>query len=200
MEIRGERIIIKPLTLENVFHMKNWGKHDNPLLEDYNFPDMSDAQIRKWYNYKTRSFTSKYFGISLKDGRLIGYMGMKELKLLRKESTLGIVFDPNYMDMGYGSETLKVFLNSYFTDMNMKKMYLEVAEFNKRAHRVYKKMGFTNVGYYLEEFFDDRIDISTKYFKEVQSSFVISDRKVYNYIYKMKLDREFFLGNISNNK
>lgn len=200
MEIIGDRITIRPLSLEDVFNMKKWGMHKNPLLSDYNFPDMSDSQIRKWYDMKTRSFFNKYFGIALKDGRLIGYMGIKEIKLLRKESTLGIVFDPNFLNMGYGTETLKYFLRYYFTQMNMKRMYLEVSEFNNRAQKVYKKMGFENSGYYLEEFFDDDLDLNNPYFKDVQSCFVINEKKIYNYIYKMKLDKEVFLGKISSIK
>lgn len=200
MEIIGDRIIIRPLKMQDVFDMKNWGEHKNPLLSDYNFPSMSDSQIRRWFDMKTRSFFNKYFGIILKDGRLIGYMGMKEIKFLKKESTLGIVFDPNFLNMGYGTETLKYFLKSYFTQMNMKRMYLEVAEFNIRAQRVYKKMGFENFGYYLEEFFDGDLDLDSPYYKDVQSCFVINGKKIYNYIYKMKLDREVFFSKISSIK
>ncbi|MGO1469076.1 MAG: GNAT family N-acetyltransferase [Tissierella sp.] len=200
MEIIGKRIIIRPLKLQDVFDMRKWGKHKNPLLEDYNFPEMTDNQIKKWHKIKTRSFFNKYFGISTKEGRLIGYMGMKEIKSFKKESTLGIVLDPNFLDMGYGSEVLQYFLKRYFTDMQMKRMYLEVAEFNNRAYRVYKKMGFKNIAYYLEEFFDEEIDTTSSYYKDTESSFVISDGKVYNYIYKMKLDRQVFLMNSSKNK
>lgn len=200
MEIIGDRITIRPLKVQDVFDMRNWGEHENPLLWDYNFPSMSDSQIRRWYDIKTKSFFNKYFGISLKDGRLIGYMGIKEIKFLKKESTLGIVFDPNFLNMGYGTETLKYFLESYFTQMNMKRMYLEVAEFNARAQSVYKKMGFENIGYYLEEFFDDDLDLDNSYYKDVKYCFVINGKKIYNYIYKMKLDRETFFSKISSIK
>lgn len=194
MEIRGERIVIRPLSLEDVFNMRKWGVHKNPLLSDYNFPEMSDGQIKKWYELKTRSFFNKYFAILSKEDVLIGYMGVKEIKFLKKESTLGIVFDPDLVDSGYGTETLEYFLREYFDQMNMKRMYLEVAEFNKRARRVYEKMGFKNEGYYLEEFFDSDLDLASPYFKEVESCFVINGKKIYNYVYRMKLDKEDFLG------
>nr|WP_300003977.1 GNAT family N-acetyltransferase [Tissierella sp.] len=196
MEIIGERVRIRPLKVEDVFDMRNWGLHKNPLLDDYNFPVMSDAQIKRWYEIKTKSFFNKYFAIFSEEDKLIGYMGMKEIKYLKKESTLGVVFDPDFMNKGYGTETLKIFLKEYFWSMNMKIMYLEVAEFNARAHTVYKKMGFENVGYYLEEF-DLEVDIENSYYKEVESCFVISDNKIYNYIYKMKLEKEVFFNKLS---
>ena len=118
MRVVGDRIIIRPLELKDVYEMKNWGFHENPLLDDYNFPNMLDSQIKKWYKYKTNSFFNKYYGILNKDYRLIGYLGIKNIKFIRRESTLGLVFDPNYINKGFGTETLREYLNYYFNQMN----------------------------------------------------------------------------------
>ncbi len=193
MEIIGDRIRIRPLKVEDVYHMRNWGYHENPLLWDYNFPFMTDEGIEKWYRIKSSKFLNKYFGVSNESNILIGYMGIKSIRRIRRESTLGIVFDPNYINMGYGTETLKYFLRYYFTDMKMKRMYLEVAEFNTRAYRVYEKMGFKPVGYYLDEFHNPDLDLNNIYFLNAKTTFVITDKKIYNYIYKMRLNKvDFF--------
>lgn len=173
--------------------MRNWGYHDNPLLGDYNFPILTDDEIKQWYKIKTRSFFNKYFSVLNKKDILIGYLGIKDIKRIRRESTLGIVFDPNYVDQGYGTETLKYFLKYYFNEMKMRRMYLEVAEFNQRAYTVYKKMGFKPVAYYLDEFFDSNLDLNGSHYLDVKSNFVITDKKIYNYIYKMKLNKKDFL-------
>lgn len=190
--IRGKRIIIRDLQLEDVYEMRGWGTHENPLIEDYNFPPMSDKEIKIWYRMKTNRCLNRYYGIRNEEGKLIGYMGIKGIKLVRRESTLGIVLDPNYVDKGYGTEILDLFLKHYFTEMKMRKMILEVAEFNKRAYRVYEKIGFRPVGYYLDDFFDSGLDLSNPYYLEQKSSFVITDKKIYNYIYKMVLDKKRF--------
>lgn len=194
MDIKGSRITIKPLTLEDVYKMKLWGFHDNPLLADYNFPNMQDKEIIKWYKYKTNSWRNKYYGISNEDDKFIGYLGIKDIKKFKKESTLGIVFDPSFISMGYGTDTLITFLRHYFTTLDMKRMYLEVAEFNKRAHKLYENMGFKQEGYYLDVFFDQKVNMKNTYYINEESSFVISDKKIYNYIYRMRLEKEdFFL-------
>lgn len=193
MEIRGSRIIIKPLELDDIYKMKMWGFHDNPLISDYNFPPMTDKEIEKWYKNKTATWKNKYYGIFNEENFLIGYLGIKDLKLLKKESTLGLVFDPNYVSKGYGTETLKTFLKYYFFEMGMKRMYLEVAEFNIRALRLYENMGFKKNGYYLDYFFDQKIDLNSSYYLSEESSFVISNKKIYNYIYRMILDKEDFI-------
>lgn len=192
MEIRGKRITIRELKLEDVFYMRNWGVHENPLIEDYNFPPMSDKEIKLWYKAKTNKILNKYYGVLNEKNQLIGYLGTKDIKIIRRESTLGIVLDPNNVDKGYGTEILETFLEHYFTEMKMRKMFLEVAEFNKRAYRVYEKIGFLPIGYYLDEFFDSGLDLTDPYYLEAKSSFVITDRKIYNYIYKMVIDKKRF--------
>ncbi len=193
MEIKGQRVTIRPLELNDCYKMRKWGFHENPLIEDYNFPPLSDKEIVKWYKNKTATFKNKYYGIFNENQLFIGYMGIKSIKRFRKESTLGLVFDPNYVSKGYGTETLSIFLDYYFAEMAMKCMYLEVAEFNKRAYRLYENMGFKREGYYLDYFFDQKLDLKSTYYLEAQSSFVISNEKLYNYVYRMKLDKEDFL-------
>lgn len=193
MEIRGPRIKINKLKLDDVFQMRKWGYHDNPLLGDYNFPVMSDKELKLWYRLKTIGWANRYYGIFNEEDRLIGYMGIKNIKRIKRESTLGIVFDPNFVSKGFGTECLSTFLNHYFTKMKMRRMYLEVAEFNRRAYKLYENMGFKPVGYYLDEFYDHRLDLSNRYYQDEKSSFVITEKKIYNYIYKMKLERHVFL-------
>ena len=192
MEIRGKRIVIRDLQLEDVFYMRNWGVHENTLIEDYNFPPMNDKEIKLWYKMKTNRLFNKYYGILNENNQPIGYIGTKDIKLIRRESTLGIVLDPNNVDKGYGTEILDTFLRYYFVEMKMRKMILEVAEFNKRAYRVYEKIGFLPTAYYLDEFFDPELDLTDPYYLEAKSSFVITDRKIYNYIYKMVLNKKRF--------
>lgn len=194
LEIKGKRITIRPLKVDDVYLMRKWGFHENPLLEDYNFPKLSDRDIKIWYRIKTKRFTNKYFSIRNESDELIGYMGIKNIKKFTRESTLGLVLDPNQVDKGYGTEILETFLAYYFTGMRMRRMILEVAEFNKRAFRLYEKIGFKAIGYYLDEFFDSGLDLTNPYYLLEKSSFVIKEEKIYNYIYKMSLDRKRFFS------
>lgn len=192
MKIIGLRIDIERLKVDDVFRMRNWGTHENPLLEDYNFPQMNDREIRIWYRMKTNKPYNKYFSIKDKTGTLIGYMGMKNIKIIRRSSTLGLVLDPDKMEQGYGTEILETFLHHYFTQMKMRKMILEVSVFNKRAYRLYEKIGFVKYKEYIEEFFNQYLDLTDSYYLEEKSSFEIVSDNIYNYIYKMSLTKKRF--------
>ena len=193
MEMRGERIRISPLKLEDVYFMMNWGEHKNPLLFDYNLPPLSDSDIKEWYHYKTMGSSKKYYSVFNEENRFIGYMGIKHIRRIRREATLGIVFDPNYVNQGYGTEGIITYLDYYFNEMRMKRLYLEVSKFNKRAIKCYEKSGFKVIDVYLEKFFDQSIDLNNEYYLKEKSSFVIEGGRVYNYIYKMKIDKKIYL-------
>lgn len=194
MEIEGPRIKIRPLLLEDVFLMRQWGIHEDTLIGDYNFPELDDSDIKRWYRSKITGKKNKYYAVFNKENKLVGYMGIKDIKKFKRESTLGLVFDPNYVSKGYGTETLEIFLEYYFTTMGMKKMFLEVTDFNKRAYGLYKKIGFVKIDTYLDYFFDQNLDLTDPYYLKEQSSFVIKNKKVYNIIYKMRLEKEDFFG------
>ncbi|MFA5577273.1 MAG: GNAT family N-acetyltransferase [Tissierellaceae bacterium] len=194
METRGKRVVIRNLELDDVFQMSRWARHDNPLLGDYNFPDLSAREMNKWYRMKVSSIFNRYFSIRNEDNDLIGYMGIKDIKFIRRISTLGIVLDPRHMNKGYGTEILDSFLAYYFREMKMRKMILEVTEFNKRAYRLYEKIGFRPIGYYLDEFYNPDLDLNNPYYLEEKSSFVIRGEKIYNYIYKMIIDKKRFFS------
>ena len=207
MELKGKRITIRPIEIDHINQIKNWGSHENPLLADYNINDFSENELLGWYCHKIGKKNQKYFSVFNEDSKLIGYFGLRKIrKRLFRDSELGIVFDPNYVNNGYGTETITSLLDYYFNHMNMKTLYLDVAKFNKRALQCYKKAGFTIIESYLDKFFDQGIDRANLYFKKEESSFVIRRGKIYNYIYRMKIDRKTYLkekdqvhkGNIEN--
>jgi len=193
MELRGNRIKITPMKMEDVYNFKNWGIHENPLLADYNLSHLSDGELEEWYYYKTNRPNQIYFSVFNEENRMIGYFGIKNIRKILKDAILGIVFDPNYVNQGYGTETIMTFLDYYFNVLKMRKLYLEVTKYNRRALRCYQKNGFKIVAEYLYEFFDQNIDTNNPYFINEQSSFVIKKGKIYNYIYKMEIDKKAYL-------
>lgn len=193
IKIKGERVNIRPIKLKDAYFMANWGKHKNPLLFDYNLPPLTNKEIKEWYQFKTRGNNRIYYSVFNEQNRFIGYMGIKNIRRILRQATFGIVLDPNYVNQGYGTEAIMTYLNYFFNEMNMRVLYLEVAKFNKRAIQCYEKSGFKVIDVYLDEFFDQNIDLNNPYFLNEKSSFVIENGKVYNYIYKMKIDKNTYL-------
>ena len=192
MEIEGQGIIIKTIELKDAYHISSWGRHENPLLSDYNLPPVSNEEIEEWYRLKTNNRRRIYYSIFDKHHKFIGYMGIKNIRKILGWATLGIALDPNHVGQGYGTKAITTYLKYFFDEMSMNVLFLEVAKFNKRAIKCYKKSGFRIIDLYLEEFFNQSLDLNNPYFLEEKSSFVIEDGRIYNYIYKMKIDKKMY--------
>ena len=156
---RGEKTYIKKLRREHVDLMQCWGRHKDPLFHCYNFPHMSEKQKDYWYRNKTLWFSKKCFVVFNNYNQLIGYISLRNIKIFRRTSELGVVFDPNNIGKGYGTDGLRAFLKYYFETLKMQALYLRVSIFNKRAQKCYKNVGFKPYDIVIEEFEDQDLPI-----------------------------------------
>lgn len=156
---RGKKTYIKKLERKHVDIMQEWGRHKDPLFYCYNFPYMSKDESDYWYKNKALSFTKRCFVVFNYSDQLVGYISLRNIKWFRKTSELGIVFDPDNISQGYGTDGLKAFLTYYFEVLKMKVLYLKVSVFNKRAQRCYEKCGFKSKGIVMEDFEDQSLPI-----------------------------------------
>ncbi|NLW42099.1 MAG: GNAT family N-acetyltransferase [Tissierellia bacterium] len=189
--INGDYIIFERLTLDHIRDMKHWGIHKSPLFRDYNFIFRSDEERKNFLLQKTLSPLNQYYAI-IYINEVIGFLGMKKINFLTKNSTLGLVLNPDLVGMGYGTAVLCKFLDFYFNVKKMKKMELEVAGYNPRARRLYEKMGFKVKKSYLDLYPNKTLDENSPEYKEFQDQFVMEKNKLYNYIYRMELQKEEF--------
>ena len=90
------------------------------------------------------------FGFSIRtliDNRLIGDVGLGEIIWNHGDTFLGIgVGDREFWGKGYGSDAMKVILRYAFTELNLRRVTLNVFEYNPRAIRCYEKVGFQHEG------------------------------------------------------
>ncbi|WP_200905849.1 GNAT family N-acetyltransferase [Caloranaerobacter sp. TR13] len=187
---------IRSLELEDVYAMQDWAKHEEPLFSDYNFPKLKDEELRQWYKDRTLKKNRKSFGILNENGYTIGYLTIRKIKKFKKEATLGITLDANFVNQGYGTEALNIFLDYFFNKLKMKTMCLSVAKFNKRAIRCYEKNGFKRIGEYLK-----KLDIKTynvllkERHGDLTDGFVFKKGKLYCCYYKMELSKNDYRKN-----
>ncbi|KJF26411.1 GCN5 family acetyltransferase [Clostridium aceticum] len=156
---RGKLTYITEIERQQVDAMQLWGKHEDPLLGSYNFPVMSELQREYWYRNKKYTLSKKCFGVCNLENQFVGYIALRNIKWIRRISELGIVFDPNYINKGYGTDALKGFLEYYFDNMKMRQLNLKVAVFNKRAQKCYEKCGFQLQEIKYDEFEDQNLEV-----------------------------------------
>lgn len=189
----GERTIIRELKREDVDRMIKWGKHEEPIFLHYNFPYLNDKERDLWYKIKTQELKKKCYGIEDLDNNLIGYISLRDMKFLKRESELGIVFDPSYIDKGYGTDALWNFLEIYFERLKMKRLILKVAKYNNRAIRCYEKCGFERIDevldYFEEQYEDNEVE---RNLLSKQRDIIVKDNKLMTKYYYMHITKKIF--------
>ncbi len=190
---RGQKTYIKKLERKHVDIMQEWGRHKDPLFYCYNFPYMSKKESDYWYKKKALSFAKRCFVVFNYSDQLVGYISLRDIKWFRKTSELGIVFDPDEIAQGYGTDGLKAFLTYYFEGLKMKVLYLKVSVFNKRAQRCYEKCGFKSKGIVMEEFEDQSLPIfKDDYFIPYRHFFKQESKKIKCQFINMVITKDMY--------
>ena len=102
----------------------------------------------------------------ISDGAFVGIIQLKQIDWTSRTAYLGIfVGDPQRQDRGIGAEALGMLLRFAFSDLNLRKVLLEVADFNESAIRLYLRYGFVEEGrlrqqYYLDGSYHDVLIMS----------------------------------------
>ena len=84
---------------------------------------------------------------SLEDDRLLGDVLLDVGRWNMREGFVGIgLGDRDFWGKGYGTEAMQLILQFAFTEVNLRRVSLNVFEYNPRAIRSYEKVGFQHEG------------------------------------------------------
>lgn len=101
--------------------------------------------------------------VKLKDDELLGNCSLFNVDLIHKKAELGIfIGDKNNWGKGFGTEAIKLILEFGFKILNLHNIMLRVYSFNERAIKVYKNIGFKEIGKRKEAY-----RINSKWFDEL---------------------------------
>lgn len=154
---RSKRTVIRPFSRLDVDRMVSWPKYREPFLGSYNLNLTTVEDRDVWFAIRCNREDYRLFAVDSSERLLIGNIRLMNIDPPSGRAALGIVFRPDYVGAGYGSEALKAFAGYYFGAVGMKSLWLEVAAFNLRAKRCYLKCGFKFVGSCWREFSDEEL-------------------------------------------
>lgn len=144
MRLEGARVVIRPLARADLDQMAAWSPFDEVLYGDANWVHRSSRELDRWYAHNSRDRRRLLYSVRDKNGQVLGSVTLREIDGHRS-ARLGITLGPRFLDKGYGTEALSLFLDYYFAELGFEKMLLDVTAHNRRALHVYKKLGFEQV-------------------------------------------------------
>ena len=105
----------------------------------------SSKAIKEWLEKELEKASAMYwFAIcALEDDRLLGDITLSVINWGSREAFTGIAIGAReFWGKGYGTDAMQVLLRYGFTELNLRRISLNVFEFNQRALRSYEKAGF----------------------------------------------------------
>ncbi len=171
---RGSITGIRRFSRRDVDQWCRWPKHQDPLFQDYNPPDMDERERDLWYAERLARPDHAMFAIVDEEGELIGRLFLRQVNPDARSAVLGIDLRSDVLNRGYGTDALGAFLEYYFDEMGYDTLYLDVAAYNRRAQRVYEKLGWRytrehwntyRAGFLPDVFGDPRFEPVRRYFR-----------------------------------
>ena len=115
---------------------------NNPAIYSYLFnehnEDFTLEQEIDWVERHQEDYT--FTLIDRETQSFIGNCGFNEIE--NNIGTIGIMLDPNYQNIGLGTEAIRELINIGFNILNLGEIRLIVFSDNERAIRCYRRLGF----------------------------------------------------------
>lgn len=186
--LRGERLILRPLCEEDAQRLGHWRDNPSPLLWGYNYGSLSPLERETWL-YTKQHGRNLYFAVDAPESALIGYLGAKRINRFARSALFGIVFSPDGQSKGYGTEAMALFLEFYFNRLAMRRLDLEVNQFNERALALYRSFGFQIVSEKEEPFENQALDFSDPLLVEARPHFTRRQATWYSKLWVMRKEK-----------
>jgi len=150
-ELQGERVLLTPLQIENIYKHFAWNNDPELNMLDSELPFVEES----FGDFKRRfegllaqpSMNSQDFEIHDENGKLIGVVEISDISDHNRHCSVSLTIgDRAYWGKGYGRDAMKVILDYCFGVLKMHRLTAEAFEYNDAWKRLVEGMGFHKEG------------------------------------------------------
>ena len=140
MELRGERVVLRPLRVEDARRLAELAAH--PDVARW-WPDLTERELVE----KARGKPDEGFFAVLHEGEPIGLVQYaEELDPDYRHAGIDLFLGAPYQDRGLGTDALRTVARHLVHDRGHHRLTIDPVAHNARAIRSYEKVGFRRVG------------------------------------------------------
>ena len=117
-----------------------------------NYYDMGDRNVSLPSGYGDQirrailtGKTQTWFTVERPSVGAVGYVLYRNIDPQELSAEIGIRLGQDYWGKGYGTAATFLLLHHLFVEEGMRRVWLQVAEFNERALRMYRKLAFAEI-------------------------------------------------------
>ncbi|HOE91161.1 MAG TPA: GNAT family protein [Candidatus Cloacimonadota bacterium] len=144
----GDKCYLSPLSTEDAALYTEWLNDYYITLNLGGVGQMLSLEVEKKILESFQECNNYIFAIvDRESNKLIGSCGLHDVNFINGTAEVGInIGDKNYWNRSYGHEAMNLLLDFAFNILNIYTAYLTVLGFNKRAQKLFKKVGFQDCG------------------------------------------------------
>jgi RimJ/RimL family protein N-acetyltransferase len=154
--IAGEHVILRAFEREDAERCYRWMNDPNivrTLKTRYPIAFQNEAE---WIERAIHSsVTERHFAIERKDDRThIGNASIHDIEWVSRTAAFGLfIGEPSAWNRGFGSDAIRTLARFAFEEMNLRKLRINVFDYNDRAKHVLETHGFVQEGRLRQEFY-----------------------------------------------
>lgn len=155
--IAGKKLVLRAITTKDIEVLRKWINDAAVCRGLMRHLPVTDFEHRAWFRDLKKDKNQVYFAIELKKNKkYIGNVGLRNINWKDRNGSFFIyIGDKKCWGKGCGTEATELFVDYCFNKLNLHKVCLSVAAFNKGAVRIYEKAGFIREGVLRKEYYCD---------------------------------------------
>jgi RimJ/RimL family protein N-acetyltransferase len=156
--IAGEHVILRAFEREDAERCYRWMNDPNIVRAlKSRYPIAFQNEI-EWLDRAIHANASeRHFAIERKDDRThIGNASIHDIEWVSRVASFGLfIGEPTAWNRGFGSDAIRTLVRFAFDEMNLRKLRIDVFDYNDRAKHVLETHGFVQEGRLRAEFYRD---------------------------------------------
>ncbi|HEX8618197.1 MAG TPA: GNAT family protein [Thermoanaerobaculia bacterium] len=156
--IAGEHIILRAFERDDAERCYRWMNDPNIVRAlKSRYPIAFQNEIEWLDRAMHASVTERHFAIERKDDRThIGNASIHDIEWVSRVAKFGLfIGEPSAWNRGFGGDAIRTLVRFAFDEMNLRKLRIDVFDYNDRAKHVLETQGFVQEGRLHAEFYRD---------------------------------------------
>lgn len=156
--IAGEHVILRAFEREDAERCYRWMNDPNIVRTLKSRYPIAFQNEREWLERVigvAGSDSERHFAIERKDDRShIGNASIHDIDWVSRNAAFGLfIGEPSAWNRGFGGDAIRTLVRFAFDEMNLRKLHINVFEYNDRAKHVLESQGFVQEGRLRQEFY-----------------------------------------------
>lgn len=154
--IAGEHVILRAFEREDAERCYRWMNDPNIVRTLKSRYPIAFQNESEWLERAMHGHAAeRHFAIERKDDRThIGNASIHDIDWVSRTAAFGLfIGEPSAWNRGFGSDAIRTLVRFAFEEMNLRKLRINVFEYNDRAKHVLETQGFVQEGRLRQEFY-----------------------------------------------